>query len=164
MSFDLQIREHISRYCAGQIDAAALETWLSAATWDIDNEPRATRQLAFDALRFTSEAANGDWTDQELRLQLARLCGLAGGHSASGDTRSPVTEGFLEKLPVAQKRQEHGSTREADQLAAIMRYAHLGASKVASFGKAQSNDRGFLHQPRAESDTRPQPPKELAIG
>lgn len=167
MSSDLQIREQISRYCAGEIDAAELETWLAAKTWEIDQESPATRQLAFDSLRLTSEAANGDWTDEELRGQLKALSGIVtdGSHLVSAETPSLKAEGFLEQLSAAQQ-QSSGQVlhREADQLAAIMRYAHLGASTVGSSETAQPSDREFLRQPKAENETPHPAPKELAIG
>ncbi len=165
MSFDLQIREQITRFCAGEIDAVDLEAWLSAATWEIDQESPATRQLAFDSLRLTSEAANGDWTDEELRDQLKALSEIVtdDSHSVSAGTPSLKAEGFLEQLSAAQQSRGTAQHREADQLAAIMRYAHLGSFTAASSETVRPSDREFLRQPKVENETPHRPPRELAI-
>jgi len=70
---DIEIRKQISLYTREEITSSDLEGWLSEKTWDIDDEPVATRDLAYEALRLTSEAANGDWTDLELRERLGGL-------------------------------------------------------------------------------------------
>lgn len=70
---DLEIRQQIARYVAGDLDADRLEAWLSAETGDIDGESPETRQLAFDALRLLAEHGNGDWQDVELRERLGAL-------------------------------------------------------------------------------------------
>jgi hypothetical protein len=158
MSSNTGIPEKISDYLAGKVDASELGQWISIETWDIENEPPATRQLGYDVLRLLSEASNGEWTDQELRVQLAKLCGIV------TDTPSLRAEGFLEKLSVAEESREQAPKREEDQLAAVMRYAHLASPMAASSETAQPSDREFLHQPTAESETRRQAPKELAIG
>lgn len=164
MSFDLQIREQISRYCGGEIDAADLETWLAATTWEIDQEPPATRQLAADALRLTSEAANGDWTDEELRGQLKALGAMVtdSGHSVSGDISPLKAEGFLEKLAAAEEAKAQAPTE--DQHAAVMRYAHVGSPTAGSSGSEQPSGRGFLRRSTGERETPSQHPREPAIG
>jgi hypothetical protein len=159
MSFDLQIREQISRYRAGQIDVDALETWLSAIAWDIDQEPPATRQLAFKALRFVSEAANGDWTEDEIRENLGALA-----HTVLPDTGgSYVAEQFLGRLSAAEKKAQQGAEDGDARVAILMAYVRFATPTVAWFGSGQPSDRGFLHQPRGESDTQPPAPAELAI-
>lgn len=72
---DLEIRKQINRYLdpKGDVEAAELEAWLAAEAWDIDDEPQATRQLAFDAMRLLAERGNGDWDDAELRERLGAL-------------------------------------------------------------------------------------------
>jgi hypothetical protein len=156
MSLDLQIRDQISLYLAGQIDAPDLEPWLAAVVWDIDQEPAATRRLAFDALRLTSEAANGDWSDEELRDQLKALLQMTPTVHVA-----PVSgEQFLEKLTEAEE--EARGQRTGVSAEALMSYAHLAAT-AGSFGNWQSSDRGFLHQPRGESSTQPPAQAELAI-
>lgn len=164
MSFDLQIREQISRYCAGQIDAAALETWLSAATWDLDDESRATRQLAFDALRFTSEAAHGDWTDQELREHLGALCMVTddAGSVLAGAPAVPAREQFLDRLAAAEKTHSEPVNDEA-RLAALMHYAGAGTRTPQWSETGQSSGPGFLDRPTSENETPGSAPAELAI-
>jgi hypothetical protein len=157
MTFDPQIREQISRYLTGTIDAADLETWLSAVTWDIDEEPQATRQLAFDALRLTSEAANGDWTETELRDQLRGLIQTV--HLDS--TTLLVSEQFLGRLSAAEMGAQGDA--EGDPVVALMSYARYAAPMAGWFGSGRPNDRGFLHQPTVEKETRSPAPVELEI-
>lgn len=156
MSSNTGIRQKISDYLAGRNDAFDLEDWISTEVWDAP--PSDERQLGYDALRLLSEASNGEWTDQALRVQLAKLCGIV------TDTPSLRVEGLLEKLSAAEESRGQTLKREDDQLAAIMRYAHLGSATAASSGTAQPSDREFLHQPKAENETQRQAPKELAIG
>ncbi len=70
---DLQIRQQIADYVAGDIEASQLEEWLSVATGDLENESSGTRRLAFDVLRLAAERGNGDWEDAELRERLGAL-------------------------------------------------------------------------------------------
>jgi hypothetical protein len=70
---DLEIRKQISLYAAEEISSSDLEGWLSEKTWNIDNEPVATQELAYEALRLTSESDLGDWSDVELRDLLGNL-------------------------------------------------------------------------------------------
>ena len=156
MSSNTGMRQKISDYVVGKIDAFDLEDWISTEVWDAP--PSDERQLGYDALRLLAEGSNGEWTDQELRVQLAKLCGIV------TDTPSLRAEGFLEKLSAAEESREQAPKREEDQLAAVMRYAHLASPTAASSETAQPSDREFLHQPTAESETRRQAPKELAIG
>jgi hypothetical protein len=71
--FDLKLREQIARLVTGEITPAELEAWVSAEAWDVDDEAPATRQLAFQVLGLTSEYANGDWDEAELRERLGAL-------------------------------------------------------------------------------------------
>jgi hypothetical protein len=98
MSFDLQMLEQISLYLRGQIDVAELESRFAEITWDLDEEPPATRRVAFEALRLASETANGDWTDEVLREQLKRLLQTI----PTSGTVSVAGEQFLERLSVAE--------------------------------------------------------------
>jgi hypothetical protein len=70
---DLEIRKQIACYLDGEINASELEAWVSEESWDLEDKPSATRKLANDVLRLTSEAANGDWTDEQLRERLGAL-------------------------------------------------------------------------------------------
>ena len=157
MTVDLQVREEIALFLLGKIDAAELEAWLAEVTWDIDDEPASVRRVAFGALRLVTETANGDWGQNELQEKLAALL----------QTVSPVAsaswkgEEFLDKLTEAEKKARERQTDETHEIA-LMGYA--ASSTEESFGSWQSSDRGFLHQPKGESDTPHQAPTELAIG
>lgn len=70
---DLEIREQIARYVDGEIDASALEDWLEDASW-ASADP--AESIAPTALRLLAEHSNGDWTDAELRDQLAVVARL----------------------------------------------------------------------------------------
>jgi len=162
MSSSAGVRQKISDYLAERIDAIDLEDWISTEIWDAP--PSEERQLGDDALRLLAEASNGEWTDNELRLQLARLCGLApyGQLSVSGETSSVVSEGFLEKLSEAEENKAQSPKGDEARLAAMMRYARFGSPTVGSSETAPPSDRGFLDQPTDENKTPSQVPKELA--
>ena len=68
---DLEIREAIRQYIAGDGDARALEDELEGVAWDGLIDP--ARRLTNDALRLLAERTNGDWTDSELRAHLGVL-------------------------------------------------------------------------------------------
>lgn len=68
---DLQIREQIAGYVAGEIEAPELENWLEDQAWDLEEDP--ARQLAAEALRLLAEWTNGDWPENELRARLGDL-------------------------------------------------------------------------------------------
>jgi hypothetical protein len=159
MSIDLQIREQISLYLLGQLDPAELESWLVAATWDIDDEPQAVRRAAFRALRLLSETANGDWTEEELARSLIDLLQTVSPEPST----SLVPEGFLEQLTEAEKQaRERQEEREPEQ--ELMGYARFASPTEASYESWQPSDRGFLRQPKGESGTRSPVPAEPAIG
>lgn len=154
MSFDLQMLEQISLYLRGQIDVAELESRFAELTWDLDGESPATRRVAFDVLRLASETANGDWTDEVLREQLKallRTIPTSGNASVAG-------EQFLERLSAA----EAEAQRREERVEASMGYASATPAQASS-ESWQPNDRGFLHQPKGETDTQSQVPAELAI-
>lgn len=68
---DLEIRERIGAYVAGDLSAAELEDWLEDASWDVAQEP--TRSLAATVLRLLAEHGNGDWTEAELGARLGHV-------------------------------------------------------------------------------------------
>jgi hypothetical protein len=68
---DLEVREAIRDYIAGNVDARVLEDRLEDVAWDTPADP--ARKLTDDALRLLAEQANGDWTESELREQLGVL-------------------------------------------------------------------------------------------
>lgn len=155
MSIDQEIREQISRYLDGRIDAADLEDWISVEAWDIDKESPSTRQLGYDTLRFIAEAQNGEWTDDELREHLGALIRT--------DTR--VGNQFLEQLAVAEERRRSLSPKDDDgKFAAVIRYVRFSPATAESSGRELSNARGFLHQPADERRTPLPPPKEPVAG
>jgi hypothetical protein len=158
MSFDLQMLEQISLYLRGQIDVAELESRFAEITWDLDEEPPATRRVAFEALRLASETANGDWTDEVLREQLKRLLQTI----PTSGTVSVAGEQFLERLSVAEA--EARKLREGVRSEASMGYARSANPTEESYENWQSSDRAFLHQFEGESDTRHPAQAELAIG
>jgi hypothetical protein len=167
MSFDLQIRERISLYLAGSIDAAALESWLSGVTWELDHEHPATRQSAFDALRLLSEAANGDWTPSQLRDQLQALSKIVTDRTNSvlPSVAAMGGEELLSKLSKAQQgaEQRHADAYEEAPAFALMGYAYLATQTHRSSESGQPSDPAFRRQPKVESDTHAPVEEELAI-
>jgi hypothetical protein len=165
MSLELQILERISLYVEGQIDVSDLESWLSAVTWQIDDEPDAIRRLAFDALRLTSETANGDWTEDQLRLQLEALAESVtdGATLVLWDASLVADEQFLGKISVAQRAAPGFPDKEA-ALLDLMRYAHLSTHPLQSdywFGSGQPSGRAFLGRSKAENETPPRGEAQL---
>jgi hypothetical protein len=67
------LREQIARYAKSEISVEELEAWVSAEAWDLEDIPEDARRLAYDVLRLTAEAANGDWDDDALRERLGAL-------------------------------------------------------------------------------------------
>lgn len=155
MSVDLQMLEQISLYLRGQIDVTELESRFAEMTWDLDEELPATRRVAFDVLRLASEAANGDWTDEKLREQLTVLLQTI----PTPGTASVSGEQFLERLSTA----EVEARKRRESVETLMGYARF-TSTEASYESWQPSDRGFLRQPKGESDTQSPVPAELAIG
>jgi hypothetical protein len=68
---DLEIREQIAAYVAGDIVSQELEDRLEDAAWDLDVEPQ--RTWVGTVLRLLAERSHGDWTDAELRDQIGAL-------------------------------------------------------------------------------------------
>lgn len=167
MDLDFQIRERISLYLNGQFDAAALESWLSEVTWEIDEEPPATRHIAYAALRLLSEAANGDWSDDQLNDQLRALLKIP---SPTGDSALPsvaATDGeeLLGKLSVAQREAEsrHIDLEDDSAALALMGYVYLSTQTHRSFESELPSGPAFRRQPKGESDTPVLAAEELAI-
>lgn len=163
MSFDLQIRERISHYLSGGLKADDLESWLSAIAWEIDDEPRTTRQLAHRALRLVSETANGDLTAAELRVRLSNLIVADPQHSALiGVIIPPASEQLLERLSAAQQSAQDALS--VDWMIGVMRYAKVTQTLTQAWSEsAPPSGPAFLHRPKAERQTPDPAPKELAI-
>ena len=98
---ELEARDLLARYVAGEIDAAELEDELEQISWD------GAPGTGF-VLRLLHEYANGDWTDDELRGRLEPLAhtyvwtwakqNLTG---SSAETTLQVSPGRVETLHVA---------------------------------------------------------------
>jgi hypothetical protein len=166
MALDDQIRERISLYLNGRGEAADLESWLSEITWGIDEEPPATRHIAYAALRLLSEAANGDWSDDQLNDQLRALLKIPppGGDSVlpSVETRD---EGLLGKLSLAQQEAESMQVALDDDAAALalVGYAYFSTQTRRWSGSERPSGPAFLRQPKGETDTPVPAAEELAI-
>lgn len=161
MALDTEFREKISDYLAGQVSLADLGDWISIETVDIDNEPPAVRQRAYDALRLISEVENSEWTTDELREQLGAMIGILTdeGGSALAETASPSGEQLLEKLASAEQDKPQTPESDDEKIAALMRYAGFGLMAAWS-GTGRPNAPAFLHQPEGERKTPSQAPKE----
>lgn len=159
---DIEIREKISDYLAERVSLVELEDWISTEIWDSPQSE--ARQLGYDALRLVSEAQNGEWTDDELRIRLASLLGILkdGAGSVPADT-SPKGEGFLDKLSAAQNAVPLIPVKEEGQGAALLSYATLGI-RLNWSEMAQPNAPAFLRQPGGERNTPGQAPKEAVAG
>jgi hypothetical protein len=166
MALDIQIREQISLCLSGGVEAADLESWLSEVTWEIDEEPSTTRHIAYAALRLLSEAANGDWSDDQLSAQLEALLKIP---PASSDPILPSVEtkdeALLGKLSAAQREAEVRRIAFDDDEAALalVGYAYLSNQSRHWFGSERPSGPAFHRQPRGESDTPVPEAEELAI-
>jgi hypothetical protein len=165
MDFDLRIRERISLYLSGRSTDADLESWLSEAAWEIDDESPATQRLANSALRLISEATHGDWSQNQLKAQLQALLKIP-RDSSSSVLPSVVAGGgeeLLGKFSMAQRDAESRDIELDDEEAAqaLMGYAYLSTPRW--FGSGQSSDPAFRRQSRGESDTPAPAEEELAI-
>jgi len=70
-SFELDIRDWLARYLAGEVSLSEFRQWFVPATWDIElgDDPAAAR-LSYDLeLRF-AEFSNGHWTEEQLKSLL----------------------------------------------------------------------------------------------
>jgi hypothetical protein len=167
MSLEVQIRERISLYLTGRIEAADLESWLSEVTWEIDGESPATRHLAFASLRLVSETANGDWSDDQLRAQLRDLCKIP---AADSDSVLPKVEAvgeeqLLGKLSAAQEGAERRRLKadEESTAFAMMGYVYLATQTQRWYESERPNGPAFRGQAKGESDTPVPPEAELAL-
>ncbi len=73
-SFDLDIREHLNAYLAGQITLREFEDWFFPKVWNIEhiNDP-ALAELVYEIKIRWAEFSHGDWTEQDLRGLLRPL-------------------------------------------------------------------------------------------
>ena len=70
---DLEIREQIAAYLAGETSVGELEEWFEDVFWSSDLFARSADALAADALRLLTEFGNDDWTEDELKDKLGAL-------------------------------------------------------------------------------------------
>ena len=95
-SLDLELRQRLAKYLAGDIDLEQLHRWLSSEVWDI--ESRAEPQTA-DTFRevdlLLAEYAHGDWTEAELKHRVAPLLTSYTVMTGEGGTRWPMSSGAV---------------------------------------------------------------------
>lgn len=73
-SLDLEIREWLARYLAGEIPLRAFQEWFVPVVWNVEQSgDRAAEELAHETELRLAEFSNGDWTEQELRRKLLPL-------------------------------------------------------------------------------------------
>lgn len=76
MNYDLelQIRKTLGQYLRGHVTLRYLHRWLAPRLWDIEKTATdAARHIGYGAELLIAEHANGDWTDNELKVRLAKL-------------------------------------------------------------------------------------------
>lgn len=168
MSLEVQIRERISLYLTGRIEGADLESWLSEMAWEIEDEAAETRHIALAALRLVSEAAHGDWSEDQLKAQLRALLKIP---PASSDSVLPSAdavgdEQLLGKLSAAQAGAERRRIEVDDESAAValMGYAYLATQTQRWCESERPSGPAFRRQPKGESDTPAPAEAELALG
>lgn len=70
-SLDLEIREWLARYLAGEISLRAFQEWFLPIAWNVEeSENPGAVELAYDIELRLFEFSNGDWTEDELRRLL----------------------------------------------------------------------------------------------
>ncbi len=73
-SIDLELRRHVARYAAGRISLAELRERIAPLIWSVEEyHDRSAEQLAHDLALYFAEFSHGDWTEDELRAELAAL-------------------------------------------------------------------------------------------
>lgn len=73
-SLEVDVRERLVRYLADEATLADFRTWFIGEAWNIDKRAtEATAQLVHQIELLLSEHEHGDWTERELRRELAPL-------------------------------------------------------------------------------------------
>ncbi len=68
------IREHVSRYLAGEIDLRAFRDWFVPFAWNIERRASTeTAEVVHQIDLVLSEFEHGDWSEAEVRDHLAPL-------------------------------------------------------------------------------------------
>lgn len=73
-SFELDVRERLVHYLAGEAALAEFRAWFIEEAWNIDKRATAaTARLVHQIELLLAEHEHGDWTEAELRRELAPL-------------------------------------------------------------------------------------------
>lgn len=71
---DLEIRERLSCYMAGDISLSAFREWFSSWSWNIDQRADvSTARMVHEIDLVLAEFDHEDWTEEEIRRQFIRL-------------------------------------------------------------------------------------------
>jgi hypothetical protein len=71
---ELEIREHLSAYLAGEISLREFEDWFFQKTWNADSvDDPALVDLIYQIKLNWAEFTNDDWSEEELRAMLEPL-------------------------------------------------------------------------------------------
>ena len=108
-----EIQAQLDRYLRGDISLAEFEAWLVPETWDTSPQSdRSAHDLATAIILRITEFTNGDWTEVELRGELAQLqypavspLIFSGGEflclgGGKGEQAVPGSEGHLPRVSV----------------------------------------------------------------
>jgi hypothetical protein len=92
---DVEIRERVWRYVAGDTTLEAFREWFSAIAWDIDRRADTrTCDTVHEIDLFLAEFDHGDWSEAELKERIAPLvAGAVVELSASGWVQHSTTAG-----------------------------------------------------------------------
>lgn len=73
-SLELEIRDRLSAYLAGEISLHDFEDWFFPKVWDVDRlDGPALLDLVYQIKLDWAEFSNGDWSEKELRSMLRSL-------------------------------------------------------------------------------------------
>jgi hypothetical protein len=67
-----EIRDRLARYLDQSITLSAFSEWFTPATWEVETDI-ATEKLIGDIQLLLAEFDHGDWTEDELRVEIAKL-------------------------------------------------------------------------------------------
>ena len=73
-AFDLEIREQLARYVAGDISLSAFREWFSPQAWNIDRRADTlTSQMVHEIDLVLAEFDHGDWIEEEVKRHFIPL-------------------------------------------------------------------------------------------
>jgi hypothetical protein len=94
---ELNVRNELVRYLAGEISLSSFRNWFDAETWNTPSE------LSADIDRLLAEYDNGDWTEEAVRKKLlplahffsanAQTWGTSGFRMTTSSSSTPPTQG-----------------------------------------------------------------------